>query len=181
MNIATILEPEIEPIEGQNPAADTQEARYHNMKVCCLGSKIVIEDANWILTDEKGKPLHTIPTFRVMLGADPEGVRLFVWKDGADFSGAPDYEDLIAGWEYGQATEVTRQNRYTYDARGDHAGNLATSQNVLCTLAIYVRKIAELKAEKLKVKLPSGCGSTTFDRSTCEYVVTFAESVEGVM
>ncbi len=25
--------------------------------------------------------------------------------------------------------------------------NLATSQNVLCTLAIYVRKIAELKAE----------------------------------
>ncbi len=59
--------------------------------------------------------------------------------------------------------------------------NLATSQNVLCTLATYVRKIAELKAEKLKVKLPSGVGSTTFDRNTGEYVVTFAERIEGVI
>ncbi len=59
--------------------------------------------------------------------------------------------------------------------------NLATSQNVLCTLAIYVRKIAELKAEKLKVKLPPGVGSTTFDRSTGEYVVTFAEDIENVL
>ncbi len=59
--------------------------------------------------------------------------------------------------------------------------NLATSQNVLCTLATYVRKIAELKAENLKVKLPSGCGSTTFDRSTGEYVVTFAESIGQVL
>ncbi len=59
--------------------------------------------------------------------------------------------------------------------------SLATSQNVLCTLATYVRKIAELKAEKLKVKLPSGCGSTTFDRSTGEYVVTFAEGLEEVV
>ena len=37
-------------------------------------------------------------------------------------------------------------------------------------------EIAELKAEKLKVKLPSGVGSTTFDRSTGEYLVTSAES-----
>ncbi len=58
---------------------------------------------------------------------------------------------------------------------------LATSQNVLCTLATYVRKIAELKAEKLKVKLPSGVGSTTFDRRTGEYVVTFAEDIEKVL
>jgi hypothetical protein len=55
--------------------------------------------------------------------------------------------------------------------------NLATSPNVLCKLATYGRKIAELKAEKLKGKLPSGVGSTTFDRSTGEYVVTFAESI----
>ncbi len=59
--------------------------------------------------------------------------------------------------------------------------NLATSQNVLCTLATYVRKIAELKAEMLKVKLPLGVGSTTFDRSTGEYVVTFAENIEGAI
>lgn len=59
--------------------------------------------------------------------------------------------------------------------------NLATSQNVLYTLATYVRKIAELKAEKLKVKLPSGVGSTTFDMSTGEYVVTFAENIGEVL
>jgi hypothetical protein len=44
-----------------------------------------------------------------------------------------------------------------------------------------VRKIAELKAEKLKVNLPSGVGSTAFDRSTGEYVVTFAESLGEVL
>ncbi len=59
--------------------------------------------------------------------------------------------------------------------------NLATSHNVSCTLATYVRKIVELRAEKLKVKLPSGVGSTTFDRSTGEYVVTFAERIEGAI
>jgi hypothetical protein len=79
-------------------------------------------DANWLLTDTKGTPLHTIPTFRVVLGADPDGVRLFVWKDGADFSEVPDYEERIAGWEYGQAAEVTRQNHYPDDARGDPDG-----------------------------------------------------------
>ncbi len=47
--------------------------------------------------------------------------------------------------------------------------------------AAYIRKITELNAEKLKVKLPSGVGSTTFDRNTSEYVVTFAESIEGVI
>jgi hypothetical protein len=122
VNIATILEPEIEPVEGQNPATDTQETRHHNMKVSCLVSKIVIENADWVMTDEKGKALHSIPTFRVMLGADPEGVRLFVWKDGADFSGVPDHEERIAGWDNGQAAKVTRQNHYTYDARGDNDG-----------------------------------------------------------
>jgi hypothetical protein len=59
--------------------------------------------------------------------------------------------------------------------------NLATSQNVLCTLATYVRKIAERKAEKLKVKLPSGVGWATFDRSTGEYVVTLAEALENAV
>jgi hypothetical protein len=37
------------------------------------------------------------------------------------------------------------------------------------------------RSGQAKVKLPSGVGSTTFDRSTGEYVVTFAESVEGVI
>jgi hypothetical protein len=64
----------------------------------------------------------TIPAFRVMLGADPEGYHLFVWKEVAVFSGAPVYEELIAGWDNGQAAVVTRQNRYTYDARGDYDG-----------------------------------------------------------
>ncbi len=59
--------------------------------------------------------------------------------------------------------------------------NVATSQNVLCILATCVRKIAALKAEKLKVKLPLGVGSTTFDRSAGEYVVTFAEKIEEII
>ncbi len=157
MNIATILEPEIEPIEGQNPAADTQEARHHNMKVCCLGSKIVIEDANWILTDEKGTPLHTIPTFRVMLGADADGVHLFVWKDGADFSGAPDYEERIAGWDNGQAAKVTRQNHYTYDARGDHDGNPRD-------LAERLVHVGDLREENRGAQSGEAEGKTPFGR-----------------
>lgn len=42
-------------------------------------------------------------------------------------------------------------------------------------------KVRAAKADKLKVKLPSGCGSTTFDRSTGEFVVTFAESIGEVL
>ncbi len=48
-------------------------------------------------------------------------------------------------------------------------------------LVTYVRKIAELKAEKMKVKLPLGVGSTTFDRSNGEYLVTFAEVLENAL
>lgn len=157
MNIATVLEPEIEPIEGQNPTADTQETRHHNMKVSCLVSKIVIENADWVMTDEKGTPLHTIPTFRVMLGADPEGVRLFVWKDGADFSEAPDYEDLIAGWEYGQVAEVTRQNRYTYDARGDHDGKPGD-------ITERIMRIGDLREEDRGTEGGKAKGKTPFGR-----------------
>ncbi len=144
-------------IEGQNPAADTQETRHHNMKVSCLGSKIVIENADWVMTDEKGTPLHTIPTFRVMLGADPEGVRLFVWKDGADFSGAPDYEERIAGWEYGQAAKVTRQNRYPYDARGDHAGKPGD-------IAERVMHIGDIREEDYRTQGGKAEGKTPFGR-----------------
>ena len=59
--------------------------------------------------------------------------------------------------------------------------DLATSQNVLCKFANSMRKMAELKAEKLKIKHPSGIGLITFDRNIVEGVVTFTENIERAM
>jgi hypothetical protein len=96
MNIPTVLKLNIEDDQV------TGEILQHDMVVRLRSSAIIIEDANWILEDEKGNAIRSLPTFRVMLDAEKKGVRLYVWKQGSEIDNLPpDVDILIAGWEHG--------------------------------------------------------------------------------
>jgi hypothetical protein len=97
LNIATILQ--IEDEEEMNHSGNPPS---HDMVVRLRGSAIIVEDANWILHDEQGNPLRSLPSFRVFLDARRDGVHVSIWKQGTDIDTLPpDLDFQIAGWEHG--------------------------------------------------------------------------------
>lgn len=58
---------------------------------------------------------------------------------------------------------------------------LATSQNVIFTLAEMISKYALMKAVEKKVDLPGGVIATSFDPASLEFVVTFSNKVENAI
>ena len=123
MNIPTKLQalreddPRIEETTGKD-AGEQQ----HEMVVRLEENFIIVEDANWVLIDEEGRRVHSVPTFRVMLGAEQDGVHLYVWQQTGELDPEPDLIFYLAGWSHGQNPALQGQGSHPDTGGGDPDG-----------------------------------------------------------